>query len=239
MRFFCYPLGLNFNQIEIISMSKQPLKTGEKILFSTFAAFFVLAAIGYVVLETVRLNMDGPMFKETTFFVFSEEGKLGSLLYREANCNACHRALRSGTSMGLSLDGLGSKRTVEWIEAFLQSPESAEKLYGAALFDHGGPNQEATRDLRKISKEDKHLIAVFISELKADAGSSVAKVPPAGRSPFIDSMIGSWAPENWKDKYEDIRVRLKREEALKQQDSLLQDSLLQDNVSSEIESPNE
>jgi len=192
-------------------MSKTPLKTGEKVMFATFGAFFVLAAIGYVVMETIRLNMDEPMFKQTTFYNFSEEGKLGSTVYRKANCNSCHRALRYGTNMGLSLDGLGSKYSVEWIEEFLQSPESAQKLYNSVLFDHGGPNQEATRDLRKISKEDKHLIAVFISELKSIAGSSSAKVPPKGRSPFIDSMIGSWAPEEWKGKYEDIRVRLKRE----------------------------
>jgi len=196
-------------------MSKKPqkLKTGEKVLFSAFGAFFVLVAIGYVIMETIRLNMDGPMFKQSTFFIFSEEGKLGSVIYREANCNSCHRALRSGTSMGLSLDGLGSKRSAEWIEEFLSSPEAAERLYGAALIDHGGPNQEATRDLKNISNEHKHLMAVFISELKADAGSSVAKVPPTGRSPFIDSMIGSWAPESWKGKYEDIRVRLAREKA--------------------------
>jgi len=199
-------------------MGKHVLKTGEKILFSTFAAFFVLAAIGYVVLETVRLNMDEPLFKQTTFFNFSKEGKLGSVIYREANCNSCHRALRSGTSMGLSLDGLGSKRTVQWLEGFLDSPASAELLYGASLIDHGidepsGVNQEATRDLIKMSKEHKHLIAVFISELKAIAGSSVAKVPPKGNSPFIDQMIGSWAPESWKDKYEDVRVRLAREES--------------------------
>jgi len=201
-------------------MSKKSLKTGEKIMFATFGAFFVLAAIGYVILESVRLNMDKPMYTQTTFFDFSKEGKLGSTIYREANCNSCHRALRSGTSMGLSLDGLGSKRSVEWIEGFLTSSDDAKRLYGSELIDHGS-RQEADRDLVKISKEHKHLMAVFISELKAVAGSSVAKVPPKGRSPFIDSMIGSWAPEGWKDKYEDIRVRLEREESAVKNESAL------------------
>ena len=188
----------------------QPLKSGEKILFIVFGVFFVLAAIAYVALESFRLTSDEPMFKETTFFDFSEKGAEGSAIYRKANCNACHRALRAGTSMGLSLDGIGSKRTVEWLEEFLADPE---KMYGKTL-DHGFPPKEAAYT-SQLPKEDRHLIAVFLSELKADAGSSVAKVPPPEHSAFIDNMVKMFAPDEWKEKYVDIRVRLKAEEAAK------------------------
>jgi len=190
-------------------MKKQPLKSGEKILFIIFGVFFVLAAIAYVSLEAMRLTSDKPMFKETTFFNFSPEGKKGSEIYRKARCNSCHRALRAGTSMGLSLDGIGSKRTVEWLETFLANPES---VYGAKTLDHGLPPKEAAYT-SMMPKEERRLIAIFLSELRADAGSSVAKVPPPEHSAFIDNMVKMWAPAEWKEKYTDIRDRKKEEDS--------------------------
>ncbi len=188
-------------------MARQPLKSGEKILLSIFGVFFVLACIGYLVLEGVRANSDKPMYVQTTFFNFSPEGKEGAGLYLKANCNACHRSMRSGTSMGLSLDGIGSKRSVEWIEAFFMDPE---KTYGAVTLDHGSPPKEAAY-IARMSKQERHLLAVYLSELRADAGSSVAKVPPPERSGFVDGMVKAWAPPEWSQKYEDIRDRIERE----------------------------
>ncbi|MDH5230430.1 MAG: cytochrome c [Gammaproteobacteria bacterium] len=180
---------------------KQTLKSGEKILFIIFGVFFVLAVIAYIGLESVRLSKEEPMFKQTTFFDFSEVGKEGSKIYREARCNSCHRALRTGTSMGLILDGIGSKRDADWIESFLLRPED---VYGAQTLDHGIPPKEAAY-VSRMPKDQIRKMAVFLSELKADAGSSVAKVPPPERSEFIDNMVKVWAPKEWKDKYQDIR----------------------------------
>jgi len=181
----------------------QPLKPGEKILLIIFGVFFLLAMIAYVILESVRLNSEEPLFKQTTHFNFSEEGKLGSSLYQKARCNSCHRALRMGTSMGLSLDGIGSKRSVEWLEAFIANPEGT---YEYKTLDHGPPPKEAAYAMR-LPKEDRRLIAIFLSELRADAGSSVAKVPPPEHSEFIDGMVKAWAPKEWSEKYTDIRDR--------------------------------
>ncbi len=187
----------------------QPLKSGEKILFIVFGVFFVLALIAYLSLETIRLTSDEPMFKPNTFFDFSEKGKEGSAIYRKANCNACHRALRAGTSMGLSLDGIGNKRSVEWLEEFFVDPE---KMYGRTL-DHGLPPKEAAYTA-ELSKEERHLVAVFLSELRADPGSSVAKMPPPEHSAFIDNMVKMFAPAEWKEKYTDIRDRVKEEDVV-------------------------
>ena len=188
-------------------MASQPLKSGEKILLSIFGVFFVLACIGYVVLEVVRANKEGPMYQQNTYFEFSPEGKVGAGLYLSANCNACHRSLRSGTSMGLSLDGIGSKRSVEWLEEFLANPEAT---YGAPTLDHGRKPKEASY-VMNMPAEDRRMLAIYLSELRADAGSSVAKVPPPERSGFIDAMVKAWAPEEWDTKYEDVRDRLERE----------------------------
>ncbi len=182
-------------------MSKNPLKLGEKILLMIFGVFFVSAIFVYIGLETVRMKSDTPLFEQLTYFDFSEEGRKGAGLYQRANCNACHRALRAGTSMGLSLDGIGSARSLEYLERFLANPE---EVYGAPTIDHGSPPKEAAY-VAGMSEEDRRLIAIFLSELRADAGSSVAKVPPPGDSPFIDRMLNMWVPDSWREQYRDIR----------------------------------
>jgi cytochrome c553 len=165
------------------------------------AVFIVLAAISYVILETVRLNSDKPLFETKTSFDFTSEGAKGSKIFREARCTSCHRALRNGTNMGLSLDGVGSARSYEWIYSFLKDPEST---YDAKTLDHGAAPKEAAY-VAKLPDEDLQAVARFISQLKAEQGSSSAPMPPEGRSQFIDSMVKAWAPKEWQDKYEDVR----------------------------------
>lgn len=183
-------------------MSKQSkLKTGEKVLFIFTAVFIVLAGIGYIILESVRLTSDKPMFELKTHFSLDEEGKKGSAVFRLSRCTSCHRAMNNGTNMGLSLDGLGSKRSRQWIMDFLTTPE---RMYEARTFDHGPAPKEAAY-VAEMPKEELTVIAAFLSQLRSEAGSSSSPVPPHGRSPFIDDMIKTWAPEGWKDKYQDVR----------------------------------
>lgn len=192
--------------------SKQPLKPGEKIMFSVFAAFLVLAVVGYVILETVRSHGTGPMFVSLTSFNFSPQGLTGSATFRESGCTSCHRAMRSGTNSGLSLDGIGSRRSPEWIKSFLTNPEAT---FEAKTVDHGfGPGKEAAY-VQSMPDKDLNDITAFLSELKAQQGSAVAKLPPIEKSGFIDNMVNMWAPEVWKSKYQDIRVKIKREQEQK------------------------
>jgi len=186
-----------------MAKEKQPLKGGEKILFGIVAVFIVLATIGYIAMETYRMSRTKPMFEVKTHYDFNEEGQRGSALFRKSGCTACHRALRNGTNMGLDLDGVGSRRTLDWLEAFLANPE---KTYEAKTFDHGRKPKEAAY-VAELPEKDRHDIAVFISQLKSDQGSSSAPLPPEGRSEFIDSMVGAWAPKSWKEKYTDVREK--------------------------------
>ena len=180
---------------------KQSLKQGEKILFGIAAAFIIVAVIAYVLMEVVRHNMDKPMFAQNTHFTLSAEGQRGSELFRKSGCTSCHRAMRNGTNMGLSLDGVGSVRTAEWLYDFLRKPE---QVYGSETVDHGPSPKEAAY-VAALPSDDLHAIAMFISELKSDKGSASAPMPPDGRSEFIDNMLENVAPEGWKDKYKDVR----------------------------------
>ncbi|HEC18747.1 MAG TPA: c-type cytochrome [Gammaproteobacteria bacterium] len=186
-----------------MSNQKQILKSGEKILFGIVAVFIGLAVVAYAALEVYRTSRPEPMFANKTHYDFSEEGQVGSALFRKSGCTACHRALRNGTNMGLSLDGVGSVRSLEWLVDFLANPE---KTYGAKTFDHGAPPKEAAY-VAQLPEKDRHAIAVFISELKSEQGSSSAAMPPEGRSDFIDNMVGAWAPKEWKERYQDIRTK--------------------------------
>ncbi len=172
-------------------------------MFGFAAIFILLAVIAYIILESIRLSSDEPMFTTSTHYEFSEEGLRGSALFRTSRCTSCHRAMRNGTNMGLSLDGLGSARSREWILAFMLNPE---ENYGAPTVDHGpGPKEAAY--VAKLPKENLHAIAEFLSFLKSNQGSSTSPLPPEGRSEFIDGMVKMWAPEEWDEKYTDIREK--------------------------------
>ena len=181
--------------------SKNSMKQGEKVLFGIFGAFIVAAIIGYAVLEFVRMNSDKPLFEVKTRYEFTEEGHRGSRIFRESGCTSCHRAMRNGTNMGLSLDGLGSKRTHEWILSFLKKPE---ETYGSPTIDHGMKPKEAAY-VPEMNDEDLRAIAAFLFGLKAEQGAASSPMPPEGKSQFIDNMLKAVAPEDWKDKYQDIR----------------------------------
>lgn len=181
----------------------QPLKPGEKILFTVAGAFVVFAIIAYIIMQVVISNSDKPLFEVKTTANLSAEGQRGSYLFRTNGCTTCHRALRNGTNMGQTadLDGIGSRRTMQWMFAFLQEPE---KNYPSKTIDHA-PGERSAAYVARMPKEDLHAIAVFLSELKSEQGSSSAPIPPKGDSPFIDSMVKTWAPKEWKEKYRDVR----------------------------------
>lgn len=176
------------------------LKRGEKILFGAIALLCVLAIASFVMMEIIRARMDHPMYANATHFDFSEEGLRGSSLFRYDGCTSCHRAVRNGTNMGLDLDGIGSRRSLQYLVNFLKDPEAT---YGTRTVDHG-PNK-AARAVAELPEADRHALAVFLSELRAVQGSPDARLPPEGRSGFVDEMVKEWAPADWKASHKDLR----------------------------------
>lgn len=183
------------------------MKTGEKLLFMVAGAFVVFAIIAFIIMQIISARSDKPLFESKTFVNLSAEGQHGSELFRTSGCTTCHRALREGTNMGqtANLDGVGSRRSFDWLYAFLQHPE---KTYGAETVDHG-PYPKTAYYVASMPKKNLHAIAMFLSELKAEQGSAAAPVPPKGDSPFIDEMVKTWAPSWWKEKFKDVRDKEK------------------------------
>lgn len=188
--------------------AKSGLKRGEKILFGIAGVFILVALVGYAALEGYRLTSKKQIFSNLTSFDLSEEGNAGHLLFKSNRCAACHRAFLSGTSMGgqTTLDGIGSRRSQDWIMRFLSDPERVYKeTYQAATIDHGLGKEAGY--VAELSAREHELIATFLSELRSKQGASTAPRPPEGHSPFIESMLSIWAPESWKDKYDDVRTK--------------------------------
>ena len=183
-------------------MASGKLKLGEKILFGSIIAIIAFAGASFVLLEVIRARSDRPMYPVTTHFDFSAEGLQGSVQFRQRGCTSCHRAVRNGTNNGVDLDGVGSKRSLQYLVDFLKNPEAT---YAGKTVDHGPAPKEAAYTLA-IPETDRHAIAVFLSELKATQGSADARLPMPERSGFIDEMVKVWAPDSWKKDFRDIRV---------------------------------
>ena len=177
------------------------MKKGEKILFGIIALLVLITVVNFAVLESVRHHSNTPLFPVLTHFDFSADGLRGYQIYQQSNCYTCHRAVGSGTSMGVSLDGLGSKHEITYFYNFLKEPE---QTYGAKTMDHGAQPKDAAY-VSALPDKDLHALATFLSELKADQGSSSSFVPPKGDSSFIDAMLDMWVPDSWRSQFKDIR----------------------------------
>lgn len=181
------------------------MKLGEKILFWIVGLLVVITVINFTALQKASHSSDKPLYPILTHYDFTPAGLRGYTIYEHNNCYDCHKAVGSGTSMGVTLDGLGSKHDLNYFYNFLKYPE---KTYGAETMSHGAPPKDAAY-VSSLPDSDLHDMAVFVSELKADQGSSTAYEPPKGESSFIDTMLYMWTPEGWRSKYQDIRDWMK------------------------------
>ena len=181
------------------------MKLGEKILFGIIGLLVVITIISFFSLESIRHHSKKPLFPILTHYEFTAEGEKGYGIYQHRGCYECHHAVGSGTSMGVSLDGMGSKHDAEYFYNFLKYPE---KTYGAKTLDHGTPPKDAAY-VSELPDDELRAMAVFVSELKADQGSSSSFEPPAEQSSFVDAMVQMWTPAGWKTSFTDIREWMK------------------------------
>ena len=179
---------------------KSSLRLGEKVLFGIAALFVVFAVISFIGMEIYRQHSGKKMYASAAQFDFSAQGRVGSERFRDLGCTSCHRAVRNGTNNGVNLDGIGSRRSMDYLVAFLHQPEAT---YGSQTMEHG-PGKAAAY-VANLPENDLHPIAIFLSELKASQGSPDARLPLEGRSGFIDERVKIWAPSSWKSKYHDVR----------------------------------
>lgn len=133
------------------------LKLGEKVMFG-LSALIVVAAVGKGVM-TAR-NPTAPR----EYYEWTQEGLQGHEVYRRLGCNNCHRTLGVGEiGVAPSLDGSGTRRTLEWLQRYFEDPTAL--VPGSAHDGRLGP------DLRRLEPEERRLLAQFLFGLKSNPGS--------------------------------------------------------------------
>jgi cytochrome c553 len=160
----------------------------------------VFAVISFIGMEIYRARSGKDMYSDAAKFDFSAQGRVGSERFRELGCTNCHRAVRNGTNNGVNLDGIGSRRSMDYLVAFLHHPEST---YETQTVEHG-PGKRAAF-VAELPETDLHSLAIFLSELKASQGSPDARLPVEAHDGFVDEMVKIWAPSTWKSQFHDVR----------------------------------
>ena len=147
------------------------MKLGEKIVFGLAAIIVAAAAArGYQVITAKEPSMP------KHFYDWGETGLQGHYLYRDLGCKNCHRAMGTG-EVGVApvLDGVGTRRTSEWLMQYLTDPSSL--VAGTAHDGSFGP------DFGSLNDEQRELLAAFLSGLHANPNS-----PNYPRQPPPDSQ---------------------------------------------------
>jgi cbb3-type cytochrome oxidase cytochrome c subunit len=55
-------------------------------------------------------------------FAVSAAADQGEAVYRREACRDCHKVFDNGSSSGPALDGVGSRRSPDWLQAYLVNP---------------------------------------------------------------------------------------------------------------------
>ncbi len=71
----------------------------------------------------------------------------GERIYHRSGCPSCHEIFGVGTSFGPPLDGIGSRRTADWLEAYLRAPRPgvSARRYRLRMPPWEGPDAELTQ----------------------------------------------------------------------------------------------
>ena len=143
------------------------LRTGEKV------TFLVSGFLGVVAVTLMLLARCGVihMFDTTDVYEFTAQSKAGYQVYKEKGCNSCHVAFKMGEwGVGPSLDGEGTRRTREWVSAYLENPAQA--------YANTRHNGKFATDFKDVSSNEKALLEAFLMSLKALPGSPNYPKPP-------------------------------------------------------------
>ena len=126
------------------------LKLGEKLMFG----FAIVVAVAAVAKGVKHMNTSDPK-RPRDYYEWNDASLKGHVVYRQMGCNSCHRAFGVG-EIGVApvLDGAGTKRTLEWLQSYLQDPEAL--VPGTAHNGSLGP------DFRLLGENERALLAAFL-----------------------------------------------------------------------------
>lgn len=80
-------------------------------------------------------------------YAASAAAEQGEAVYRREACRDCHKVFGNGSSSGPALDGVGARRSPDWLQAYLVNPRplGGERAYRVTMPSYAGL-QPAERD---------------------------------------------------------------------------------------------
>lgn len=91
------------------------LRGGEWIVLTGSAS---IAAFAALVGTLIYLKPPPPAFA----YAEDAASRRGEVVYRREGCGSCHQVFGNGATYGPGLDGVGSRRSAEWLRAYLIDP---------------------------------------------------------------------------------------------------------------------
>jgi hypothetical protein len=144
------------------------LKQGERVLFFMVGVLLVFGFVFWLLAITDTIDV----LRVRDVYEGSPEADKGLDLVRDHGCRNCHNVLNIGEwGLGPSLDGVGTRRTYQWLRAYLEDP--ARQMNGKTL--HNGTYGP---DFSEFSEREKDLIATFLFAQKSMPGSANYGAPP-------------------------------------------------------------
>ncbi len=130
------------------------MKRGEKAVWG-LAGLITLAALyaGVVVYKAPPKLMP-------TYQLESPQAARGELVYRKQSCSACHRIWNLGGHKGGVLDGIGSRRSVAWLDRYLSTDNPQEMLPSSRKEFYQMPSFAALPDDKRAD------LVAYLSSLK-------------------------------------------------------------------------
>lgn len=91
------------------------LRKGEWFVLTGSLVIFGLAVVAGVLIsiQPDRLHY---------VYIENEQTRHGETVYRREGCNACHTVFGNGYAYGPALDGVGSRRSADWLDRYLVAP---------------------------------------------------------------------------------------------------------------------
>ena len=89
-------------------------------------------------------------------FAGSAAAEQGEAIYRREACRDCHKVFGNGSSSGPALDGVGSRRSPDWLQAYLVDPQPGvgERRYRVSMPSY-----------RSLKAEERDALVVYLSAL--------------------------------------------------------------------------
>lgn len=129
------------------------LRAGEWVVFAS-----TVLIVAFAVLVGTLIWLKPPPARYG--YVGSAAAEQGEVVYRREACRDCHKVFGNGSSSGPALDGVGSRRSPDWLQVYLANPRPRvrEQAYRVTMPSYAG-----------LKPEERAALVAYLCALAAPA----------------------------------------------------------------------